>query len=129
MFILLSNVFLLSAMPRGQAFSNCRFVPEFSEGRAVDALSARPDWAYYLCVSVCVCVYTFVSARQSIYLCMAAAVATCLFVHCSSIYKRDRRRGKESRGNEKWPIKCFQSSISKLLHALMPHPPAKKIKI
>lgn len=57
MFILLSNVFLLSAMPRGQAFSNCRFVPEFSEGRAVDALSARPDWAYYLCVSVCVCVH------------------------------------------------------------------------
>ena len=112
-----------------QIAGSCRNFPR--DGRSTHYLHAQIGLTIY--AWACVCVYTFVSARQSIYLCMAAAaaaaVATCLFVRCSSIYKRDRRRGKESRGNEKWPIKCFQSSISKLLHALMPHPPAKKIKI
>lgn len=110
MFMLLSNVFLLSAVPEGQIFILLVHTGEF-------LLRTRPQ---YLCMQIVLVVYVcavmFVGVKQrqscSKYSICVWCACVCVYV-CLYIYKRDRWQGKESWGNEKWPIKCFSHPFPK----------------
>lgn len=70
---------------------------------------------------MCVCVWVWsksVVNTVSVY----GMVCICVCVRDSTIYKRDRWSGKESWGNEKWPIQCFSHPFSKwcMLWCLIP---------
>ena len=84
MFILLSNVFLPSAVPTRSGFFKLPVRAGIFRGTG----GRRTICAHRLGL-LFMHVLTFVGVRQSMYLrTVAAAAVACLFVRCSSIYKR-----------------------------------------